>query len=130
MIPLCQAENIAIIPWTPLARVLLAGTRKNPADTKATVRAETDDFVRKLYDQPSDQDVIDAVRAVAQKRGVPAARVALAWMLSKPYITAPIIGASKMSHFDDAVAALDLEMSADEIKQLEAPYKPHPVRGH
>lgn len=130
MIPLCQAENVAIIPWSPLARGLLAGTRKSPTDTKATIRAETDDFVRRLYDQPSDQDVIDAVRVVAQKRGVPAAQVALAWMLSKPYITAPIIGASKMSHFDDALAALNVELSADEIRHLEAPYKPHPVRGH
>jgi aryl-alcohol dehydrogenase-like predicted oxidoreductase len=129
MLPLCAAEGIAVIPWSPLARGLLAGTRSSPADTQSTRRAETDDFARKLYDQPNDQSVIDAVRAVAQARGTSAARVALAWMLSKPVVTAPIIGATKASHLDDAVAALELKLSDTEIRQLEAPYRPHPVRG-
>jgi aryl-alcohol dehydrogenase-like predicted oxidoreductase len=130
MLPLCAAEGVAVIPWSPLARGLLAGTRKTPADKTATPRAETDEFARKLYDQPGDQEVIDATRRVAERRGVSAARVALAWLLSKPVVTAPIIGATKMTHLDDAIAALDLELSADEIKQLEAPYRPHAVRGH
>ena len=130
MLPLCQAEGVAVIPWSPLARGLLAGTRRTPADNTATRRAESDDFARKLYDQPGDQDVIDAVRRVAEARGVSAARVALAWMLTKPAVTAPIIGATKMAHLDDALAALDLELNAEDIQQLEAPYRPHAVRGH
>lgn len=130
MLPLCAAEGVAVIPWSPLARGLLAGTRKSPSDATATRRAETDDFARKLYDQPSDQEVIDATRRVAEGRGVSAARVALAWLLSKPVVTAPIIGATKMAHLDDAIAALDLTLTAEEVKQLEAPYRPHPVRGH
>ena len=129
MIPLCEAEGVAVIPWSPLARGLLAGTRQSPADAESTTRAETDDFARKLYDQPGEEDVIDAVRQVAQARGVPPARVALAWLLSKPAVTAPIIGATKLQHLDDAVAAMDLELSADEVRRLEAPYRPHAVRG-
>ncbi len=129
MIPLCAAEGVAVIPWSPLARGLLAGTRKSPADVQSTRRAESDDFARKLYDQPGDQEVIDAVRRAAEARGVPPARVALAWLLSRPAVTAPIIGATKMQHLEDAVAALDLELSAEEVRKLEAPYRPHPVRG-
>ncbi len=129
MLPLCQAEGVGVLPWSPLARGLLAGTRQTPMDAGATRRAETDDFARKLYDQASDADVIDVVRLVAQGRGVAAAQVALAWLLSKPAVTAPIFGATKMPHLDDAVAALDLELTAEEVQQLEAPYRPHPVRG-
>ena len=130
MIPLCEAEGVAVIPWSPLARGLLAGTRRSPTDTESTPRAASDDFARKLYDQPSDQEVIDAVRGVAQARGIPPAQVALAWLLSKPVVAAPIIGATKLQHLDDAIAALDVQLSAEEIKQLEAPYRPHAVRGH
>ncbi|HTU19918.1 MAG TPA: aldo/keto reductase [Gemmataceae bacterium] len=130
MIPLCEAEGVALIPWSPLARGLLAGTRRSPADAESTKRAESDDFARKLYDQPGDQEVIDAVRRVAQARGVPPAQIALAWMLSKPAVAAPIIGATKLQHMEDAIAALDVELTTEEIKQLEAPYRPHPVRGH
>lgn len=129
MLPLCAAEGVGVIPWSPLARGLLAGTRQSPKDTTATRRAETDDFARKLYDQPCDQDVIDAVRRVAQARGVAPARVALAWLLSQPTVTAPIIGATRMQHLEDAIAALELELSKEEVAQLEAPYRPHPVRG-
>jgi 1-deoxyxylulose-5-phosphate synthase len=129
MIPLCEAEGVAVIPWSPLARGLLAGTRKSPADAQSTRRAESDEFARKLYDQPGDQEVIDAVRRVAEARGAPPARVALAWLLSRPAVAAPILGATKMQHLEDAVAALDLELSAGEVRQLEAPYRPHPVRG-
>ena len=129
MIPLCESEGVVAIPWSPLARGLLAGTRQSPADTQSTQRAGSDDFARKLYDQPSDQEVIDATRRVAQARGVPPARVALAWLLAKPVVAAPIVGATKLNHLEDAVAALDVQLSTDEIKQLEAPYRPHPVRG-
>jgi aryl-alcohol dehydrogenase-like predicted oxidoreductase len=129
MLPLCAAEGVGVLPWSPLARGLLAGTRQSPQDVTATRRAESDDFARKLYDQPSDPDVIEAVRKVAKARGVPPARVALAWLLSKPAVTAPIFGATKMDHMDDALAALDLELRAEEVRQLEAPYRPHPVRG-
>jgi aryl-alcohol dehydrogenase-like predicted oxidoreductase len=130
MNPLCEAEGVALIPWSPLARGLLAGTRRSPTDTQSTTRAGSDDFARKLYDQPSDQEVIDTVRRVAQARGVSPARIALAWMLAKPVVAAPIIGATKLQHLDDAIAALDVELTAEEIGQLEAPYRPHPVRGH
>jgi aryl-alcohol dehydrogenase-like predicted oxidoreductase len=129
MMPLCAAEGIGVLPWSPLARGLLAGTRQSPKDTSSTRRAETDDFARQLYDQPGDQEVIDAVRRVAAGRGAPPAQVALAWLLSRPGVTAPIIGATKPQHLEDALAALELELSADEIRQLEAPYRPHPVRG-
>jgi aryl-alcohol dehydrogenase-like predicted oxidoreductase len=130
MIPLCEAEDVALIPWSPLARGLLAGTRRSLADKESTRRAESDEYTRKLYDQPSDQDVIDAVRRVAQGRGVSPAQIALAWLLAKPAVAAPIIGATKLPHLDDALAALELELTTDEIAQLEAPYRPHPVRGH
>jgi aryl-alcohol dehydrogenase-like predicted oxidoreductase len=130
MNPLCEAEGVALIPWSPLARGLLAGTRRSPTDTESTRRAESDNFARKLYDQPGDQEVIDTVRRVAQARGVPAAQIALAWLLSKPAVAAPIIGATKIHHLDDAIAALEVQLSAEEIKRLEAPYRPHPVRGH
>jgi 1-deoxyxylulose-5-phosphate synthase len=129
MMPLCEAEGVAVIPWSPLARGLLAGTRQTPADAAVTTRAASDDYARKLYDQAGDQEVIDAVRRVAQERGVPPARVALAWLLSKPAVAAPIIGATKLEHLDDAVAALDIELSAEEVRRLEEPYRPHPVRG-
>jgi aryl-alcohol dehydrogenase-like predicted oxidoreductase len=129
MLPLCEAEGVAVIPWSPLARGLLAGTRRSPTDKESTRRAESDDFARKLYDQPGDQEVIDAVRRVAQGRAVPPAQVALAWMLARPVVTAPIIGVTKLSHLDDALAALDLELTANEVRQLEAPYRAHPVRG-
>jgi aryl-alcohol dehydrogenase-like predicted oxidoreductase len=129
MIPLCEAEGVGVLPWSPLARGLLAGTRQSPTDTKATERATSDDFARKLYDQPGDQEVIEAVRRVAKARAVPPAQVAMAWLLSKPAVTAPIFGATKLQHMDDALAALDLELSDEEIRQLEAPYRPHPVRG-
>jgi aryl-alcohol dehydrogenase-like predicted oxidoreductase len=129
MMPLCAAREVAVIPWSPLARGLLAGTRRSPDDRQATQRAASDDFARKLYDQPGDQEVIDAVRRVAQARGVPPARIALAWLLSKPAVTAPIIGATKVEHLDDAIAALAVELSSDEIRQLEAPYRPHAMRG-
>ncbi|HEY7327111.1 MAG TPA: aldo/keto reductase [Gemmataceae bacterium] len=130
MIPLCEAEGVALIPWSPLARGLLAGTRRHPSDKTSTLRAESDEFARKLYDQPHDQEVIDTVRRVTQTRGVSPAQIALAWLMSKPVVAAPIIGATKLQHLDDALAALEVQLSPEEIKQLEAPYRAHPVRGH
>ena len=129
MIPLCESAGVGVMPWSPLARGLLAGTRHSPSDAASTKRAETDDFTRKLYDQPGDQEVIDAVRKVAQARGVPPAQVAMAWLLSKPGVTAPIVGASRLEHLEDAILALDLMLNEEEVGQLEAPYRAHPVRG-
>jgi aryl-alcohol dehydrogenase-like predicted oxidoreductase len=129
MLPQCAEEGIAVIPWSPLARGLLAGTRKNAADKAATPRAETDDYTRNLYDHPSDDDVIEAVRTVAAARGTPPAAVALAWLLSRPAVTAPIVGATKLAHLETALSALDVTLTNEEIRTLEAPYRPHAVRG-
>jgi aryl-alcohol dehydrogenase-like predicted oxidoreductase len=129
MIPLCLDEGIGVLPWSPLARGLLAGTRAHPADRQATPRAASDDYARQLYDHPTDADVIEAARSVAAARGVPMARVALAWLLSRPGVTAPIVGATKPAHLDEAIAAVDLALSTEEIAVLEAPYRPHAVRG-
>ena len=131
MIPLCRAEGVGIIPWSPLARGFLAGNRRAAnAGFGDTVRAKTDDFGQKLYYQDSDFAVVEAVAEVARKRGVSSAQVALAWVLLQSGVTAPIIGASKMQHLDEALAALELTLSPDELKQLEEPYRPHPVLGH
>jgi aryl-alcohol dehydrogenase-like predicted oxidoreductase len=130
MIPLCLAEGIAVIPWSPLARGLLAGARTSVQDRESTVRAATDEFGHMLYGEPSDWEVVEAVRAVAGERGVTPAEVALAWLLSKPAVTAPIVGATKLPHLDAAIRAVDLKLTPDEVARLEAPYRPHPVRGH
>ncbi len=129
MIPLCQAEKIAVIPWSPLARGLLAGTRQAADDRQSTRRAESDDYARKLYDHPGDWDVVAAVRAVAQQRGLPPAQVALAWLLAQPAVTAPIVGATKLEHLQTALAAIEVDLSEQEQSALEAPYLPHAVRG-
>jgi len=127
MLPLCKAEGIGVIPWSPLARGRLA------RDWDASsARAETDEFGRTLYAKTADADrkVVEAVAAVAARRGVPRAQVALAWVLQKSEVSAPIVGATKMQHLDDAIAALDLELSGDDVAALEAPYVPHAVMGH
>jgi aryl-alcohol dehydrogenase-like predicted oxidoreductase len=129
MIPLCQSEGIALIPWSPLARGLLAGTRKAPDDKTATTRSASDDFAWNLYDHPADVDVMRACQEVASGRSLQPAQVAIAWLLSKPCITAPIIGATRLEHLDAAIASLELTLSAEEIQRLEAPYQPHAVRG-
>jgi aryl-alcohol dehydrogenase-like predicted oxidoreductase len=129
MIPLCQAEGVGVIPWSPLARGLLAGTRRAPDDKVSTLRAESDDFARKLYDHPGDPAVMAAVQKVAEARGLPPAQIALAWILAKPGVTAPIVGATKRDHLETALAALEVKLSDDEITALEAPYQPHAVRG-
>ena len=130
MNPLCEAEGVGLIPWSPLARGLLAGTRTSAADTASTLRAESDDFARRLYDQPSDWQVVEAVREVAKEAGREPAQIALAWLLSKRAVAAPIIGATKMSHLDSAIESVDVELTPDQIARLEAPYEPHAVRGH
>jgi aryl-alcohol dehydrogenase-like predicted oxidoreductase len=126
MLPLCQSEGIGVMPWSPLAR----GRLTRPWD-ETSKRSETDEFGKTLYAQTADADrkVVEAVAAVAEARGVPRAQVALAWALSKSAITSPIVGASRPGHLVDAVAALDLSLSAEEIAQLEAPYVPHSVIG-
>ncbi|HTA84885.1 MAG TPA: aldo/keto reductase [Silvibacterium sp.] len=129
MNPLCRAEGIGLIPWSPLARGFLAGNRSKQ-DYGETVRAKTDDYAKGLYYRDSDFKIVDRVTETAKKRGVSNAQIALAWMLSKPEVSAPIIGASKMHHLDDALKALDLRLDADEIKALEEPYEPHPILGH
>jgi 1-deoxyxylulose-5-phosphate synthase len=129
MIPLCLNEGIGVIPWSPLARGFLAGTRSKE-NFGSTVRARTDDYAKSMYYQDSDFEVVDRLSAIAKQRGVPNAQVALAWLLQKPGVTAPIVGASKMSHLEDALKALDLKLSDEEVKALEEPYRPHPILGH
>jgi aryl-alcohol dehydrogenase-like predicted oxidoreductase len=126
MLPLCAAEGIAVIPWSPLARGRL--TRDWEATSK---RADTDLVLHRLYHatEEADRRVLDAVKAVAEARGVPRAQVAMAWVMQKSGVTAPIVGASKLSHLDDAVAALSLQLTLEEIARLEAPYVPHAVAG-
>jgi 1-deoxyxylulose-5-phosphate synthase len=129
MIPLCKAESIGLIPWSPLARGFVAGNRSRQ-DRGETLRAQTDDFAQSLYYRDSDFTVVERVTEIAKKRGVSNAQVALAWMLGKPEITSPIIGASKLHHLEDALKALELKLTDDEVKALEEPYEPHPVLGH
>jgi aryl-alcohol dehydrogenase (NADP+) len=127
MIPLCRAEGLGLIPWSPLARGLLARSRQ-----VGTVRSKTDDFATRLYagTAESDDKVVARVQALAAAKAVPPARIALAWLLHKPGVTAPIVGASKPQHLEDAVGALSIKLTAEEIKTLEEPYVPHPVAGH
>jgi aryl-alcohol dehydrogenase-like predicted oxidoreductase len=129
MIPLCIEEGIGVLPWSPLARGFLAGNRR-PEDFGETIRAKTDEYAQKLYYQPSDFAVVDRLSEIAANRGVPNAQVALAWILAQPAVTAPIIGASKMQHLDDAIAALSLKLDKSELKSLAEPYQPHRILGH
>lgn len=126
MLPLCEAEGIGVIPWSPLAR-----GRLTRAWDEATERSQTDAYGKTLYGQGvnADRAIVEAVADVAQARGVSRAQVALAWVLAKPIVTAPIVGASRAAHLDDAIAALELKLSADEIARLEAPYVPQRVSG-
>jgi 1-deoxyxylulose-5-phosphate synthase len=128
MIPYCVDQGVAIIPWSPLARGLLAGSRGR-GGARHTTRASNDPFGDSLYEE-SDFDVVDRVVALASERGIAPAQVALAWLLQRPGVTAPIIGATRLSHLDDAAAAVDVQLTEDEMKALEEPYRPHPVRGH
>jgi aryl-alcohol dehydrogenase-like predicted oxidoreductase len=129
MIPLCVEQGVGVIPWSPLARGVLAGNRAR-GGARNTVRAESDQFTDYLYSQPSDFDVVERVAEVARERGVPPAQVALAWVLQSPGVTAPIVGATKQGHLQDAIAAEQLTLSDEEIARLQEPYVPHPVLGH
>ena len=124
MLPLCLDQGVGVIPWSPLARGRLA----RPWD-EVTERSQSDAFGSTLYDEATDRVIVDRVAEVAGARGVPMAQVATAWMLSRPAVTAPIIGATKPHHIDDAVAAVDLVLDDDEIVRLEEPYRPHAVAG-
>jgi aryl-alcohol dehydrogenase-like predicted oxidoreductase len=126
MLPLCAAEGIGVLPWSPLARGRLTRDWDETSN-----RAETDDVLKRLYEATADADrkVVDRVAEIAAQRGVPRAQAALAWILSKPVVTSPIIGASKPHHLDDAVAALSLQLAPEEIAALEEPYVPHAVAG-
>jgi aryl-alcohol dehydrogenase-like predicted oxidoreductase len=128
MMPLCETEDIASIPWSPLARGLLAGSRKVLGDD-STTRSASDGIDQMLYDHPGDWEVVEAVKAVAAERGDKPAQVALAWLMSRPSVAAPIIGATKLDHLHDAIAAADIELSAAEVARLEAPYQPHGEKG-
>jgi aryl-alcohol dehydrogenase-like predicted oxidoreductase len=129
MIPLCLDQGVGVIPWSPLARGVLAGNR-NRAGERKTTRSDTDDFTNYLYSQPTDFDVVERVAEVAAERKVTPAQIALAWVLQRPGITAPIVGATKQSHLTDALAAEGLRLTEDEVARLEKPYVPHPVLGH
>ena len=129
MVPLCIDQGVGVIPWSPLARGVLAGNRSREGE-KRTVRSGTDQFTDYLYSHPTDFDVVDRVVEVASERAVPAAQVALAWLFHRPGVTAPIVGATKLSHLEDALAAERLTLSHEEMKRLEEPYVPHPVLGH
>lgn len=127
MMGLCAAEGIGVLPWSPLARGRLA----RPWKSETTSRSETDKFQKTLYGgtEDSDRAVVDRLQEMAKAKGMPMATLALAWMLSKPVVTAPIVGASKPHHLEDAVRALDVQLSAEEIGRLEEAYVPHPVLG-
>jgi aryl-alcohol dehydrogenase-like predicted oxidoreductase len=129
MIPQCIDMGVGVIPWSPLARGVLAGNRSREGE-RHTTRSGTDAFTDYLYAQPTDFDVVERVAEVAQGRGVPPAQVALAWLLQRPGVTAPIVGATKVEHLQDALAAEQLTLSEDEVTRLEEPYVPHPVLGH
>ncbi|MCW6006211.1 aldo/keto reductase [Micromonospora sp. CPCC 205371] len=127
MLPLCLDQGVGVIPWSPLARGLLAGGRG-----RGTTRAGNDAYARQLYpdSHSSDAEIIEAVATVAQRRGVPAAQIALAWLMRQPAVTAPIVGATKLGQIDDAVAAANLTLSDEEATELEFPYRPHQITGH
>ncbi|GIJ48484.1 aldo/keto reductase [Virgisporangium aliadipatigenens] len=128
MNPLCLDLGVGLLPWSPLARGLLTGSRSR-SGSKTTRRAQTDEFAEKLYDE-SDFDVVDVVVKIAAEREVPPAQVALAWLLHQPAVTAPIFGATREAHVDDAVAAVSLSLSEGELGRLAEPYRPHAIKGH
>jgi aryl-alcohol dehydrogenase-like predicted oxidoreductase len=129
MIPQCIDQGVGVIPWSPLARGTLAGTRTREGERRTT-RANSDPFGDSLYQNPADFDVVDAAAGVAAARGVPPAQVALAWLLHRPGVTAPIVGATRPGHVEDALAAVELDLTGDEMRLLEEHYVPHPVLGH
>ena len=131
MLPLCRTEGVAVIPWSPLARGFLAGTRKPESEAWGTTdRAKSDDFAHQLYYSESDFQIVERVKALAARREVRPAQIALAWLVRQPGVTAPIVGVSRLEQLDQLVAALDIELDDEECGFLEKPYTPHPVLGH
>jgi aryl-alcohol dehydrogenase-like predicted oxidoreductase len=129
MIPFCLSEGVGLIPWSPLARGFLSGNRTSQGWGQTT-RAKSDDFAHQMYYQETDFDIVERVVEMAKKREVTPSQIALAWLLHKPGVTSPIIGASKMAHLDQDIAALEIKLDAEELAYLEEPYQPHPVLGH
>lgn len=129
MIPLCQDQGIGLIPWSPMARGFFAGDRKRDGGGE-TIRSNSDPFGKTLYFRDEDFTVAERAAEVAESRGVTASQIALAWVLNKPYVHSPIIGTTKMEQLDQALSALDIKLSHEEVKKLEEPYIPHPVLGH
>jgi aryl-alcohol dehydrogenase (NADP+) len=129
MIPLCLDQGVGLIPWSPLARGFFAKNRTRDGGGD-TARARNDPFAKQLYFREEDFTVADRANEIADARGVSGSQIALAWILNKPHIASPIIGATKTDHLDQAIAALDIQLSEEEVKRLEEPYKPHPVLGH
>ena len=129
MLPLCRDEGIAVIPWSPIARGFLAGNRRQD-DRGDTPRARTDDLSHRYYQGEGDLAIVERTMELAKRKGVRPAQIALAWLLAKPEVTAPIVGASKLSHLDDAIAAIGMRLDADDLRFLEERYQPHPVLGH
>jgi aryl-alcohol dehydrogenase (NADP+) len=128
MNPLCRAEGVGLIPWSPLARGFLAGNR-TAEKSGETTRSKSDAFAHSMYYQESDFKIVERVSELAKKRGKPNMQIALAWLLHQPNVAAPIIGASKINHLEEAAAAVEVKLSADECKYLEELYQPHPVLG-
>jgi aryl-alcohol dehydrogenase (NADP+) len=129
MMPLCREEGIGVIPWSPLARGFLAGNRRRD-DRGDTIRAKSDDFAHRLYYADTDFTIADRVAELAKRRGVKPAQIALAWLLAQRGVTAPIVGASKLTQLDDAVGAMSVRLEPAEMTFLEELYQPHPVLGH
>jgi aryl-alcohol dehydrogenase-like predicted oxidoreductase len=129
MMPLCLSEGIGVIPWSPLARGFLSGNRSRQ-DWGETARAKSDEFAHQMYYQDSDFTVVEQVVELAKEKSVTSSQIALAWLLHQPGVTAPIIGASKMSHLEQDIAAIEIKLSPEELKTLQEPYVPHPVLGH
>lgn len=129
MIPFCVDQGVGLIPWSPLARGFFAGNRKREGGGETT-RAKNDEYADRLYFSKGDFEVAERVQEVAQKRGLTGSQIALAWLLNKPHITAPIIGATRLEHLEQAIAALEISLTEDEVKSLEEPYQAHPVLGH
>jgi aryl-alcohol dehydrogenase-like predicted oxidoreductase len=130
MNPLCLAEGIGLIPWSPLARGFLAGNRDKSENFGETLRAKTDKFGQKLYFHDSDFRVVDRISEIAHRRHVSNTQIALAWILQQPGVAAPIIGTTKMHHLDEAIAALSIRLDESELQSLAEPYEPHPILGH
>jgi len=129
MVPLCIDQGVGVIPWSPMARGFLAGNRQSKGEGP-TKRARSDEYAHSMYYESSDFDVLAAVQKVARRLGVKPAQVALSWLLHKSGVTSPIIGASKLHHLEEAIAAVDVQLTDEDMAAIEAPYRPHPILGH